>query len=107
MVRKFFRRSKATSRIKLTPRRNSEPECSKYIVSATQGSVASSSLAPLVGGAKNVTRPSGEAAAMARMNGGCQMTSPMPGFTWMTAVEGTLIAVLRLRYALLVHGFVK
>ena len=32
-------------------------------------------------GAKNVTCPSGAAAAMARMNGKCQMTSPIPGLT--------------------------
>ena len=36
--------------------------------------------------------PSGSAAAMARMNGRCQTTSPMPCLTWMTAVEVTLIA---------------
>jgi len=29
---------------------------------------------------------------MARMNGGCQMTSPIPGFGWMTALGVTLIA---------------
>ena len=33
------------------------------------------------GGAKNVTCPSGAAAAMARTNGKCQMTSPIPGLT--------------------------
>jgi hypothetical protein len=38
------------------------------------------------------TVPQGVAAAMARMNGRCQITSPMPGFTWMTAVGFTLIA---------------
>jgi len=41
---------------------------------------------------KKVTVPPGVAAAMARMNGRCQITSPMPGFTWMTAVGFTLIA---------------
>ena len=35
----------------------------------------------LVGGAKNVTCRSGAAAAIARMNGKCQTTSPMPGLT--------------------------
>ena len=38
-----------------------------------------SSRAPLVGGARNVTWPPGDTAAMARMNGRCQMTSPIPG----------------------------
>jgi hypothetical protein len=38
-------------------------------------------LAALVGGAKNVTCPSGAAAAMARVNGKCQITSPIPGLT--------------------------
>jgi hypothetical protein len=38
-------------------------------VAATRGSAASKSLAALVGGAKNVTCPSGAAAAMARTNG--------------------------------------
>jgi hypothetical protein len=33
------------------------------------------------GGVRNVIRPPGEAAAMARMNGRCQITSPMPGLT--------------------------
>src|ERR1700733_15563771 len=50
------------------------------------GSAARSSLAPLVGGAKKVTQPPGETAAIARMNGKCQTTSPMPGLTWMTAL---------------------
>ena len=31
-------------------------------------------------------RPPGDAAAMARTKGRCQMTSPMPGLTWMTAL---------------------
>jgi hypothetical protein len=46
-----------------------------------RGSAASKSLAALVGGAKNVTCRSGAAAAMARTNGKCQMTSPIPGLT--------------------------
>jgi hypothetical protein len=50
---------------------------------------------PLVGGAKKVTCPPGAAAAMARMKGRCQMTSPIPGLTWMTALAVTLIAVSR------------
>jgi hypothetical protein len=62
------------------------------MVDATRGSAASNSLAALEGGAKNVTAPPGVAPAMARTNGRCQMTSPMPGFTWMTAVGFTLIA---------------
>ena len=32
------------------------------------------------GGARNVTLPPGDTAAMARMNGRCQMTLPMPRF---------------------------
>jgi hypothetical protein len=50
-------------------------------VAATRGSAASKSFAALVGGAKNVTCPFGAAAAMARTNGKCQMTSPIPGLT--------------------------
>jgi hypothetical protein len=38
-------------------------------------------LAALVGDEKNVTLPPGAAAAMARTNGKCQMTSPIPGLT--------------------------
>jgi hypothetical protein len=56
------------------------------------GSAANSARAPLVGGARNVTWPPGAAAAMARTNGRCQMTSPMPRFTWMTALGVTLPA---------------
>ena len=37
-------------------------------------------------------RGPGDAVAMARTNGRCQMTSPMPGLTWMTALAVTLIA---------------
>ena len=36
---------------------------------------------------------------MARTNGRCQMTSPIPDFTWMTALGVTLIAVQGSRYA--------
>ena len=42
--------------------------------------------APLDGGTKNFTWPPGAVAAMARMNGRCQMTSPIPGLTRMTAL---------------------
>ena len=41
------------------------------------------------GNVRNVTARSAEAAAIARMNGRCQMTSPIPRLTWMTAVDGT------------------
>jgi hypothetical protein len=50
-------------------------------VAATHGSAASKSFAALVGGAKNITCLCGAAAAMARMNGKCQTTSPIPGLT--------------------------
>ena len=86
-LRKRFCRSSLASRIKLTPRLNSEPACSKYIVSKTLGSAASRSFARLVGGAINVTRPPADTDAMARTNGRCQITSPMPRFAWMTAVR--------------------
>src|SRR3974390_1316018 len=62
------------------------------MVSATPGSAARSSLAWLVGGARKITLPVGAAGARARTNGRCQMTSPMPGLTWITAVGVTLIA---------------
>ncbi len=62
-----------------------------------------SSLAWLVGGARNVTLAPGATAAMARMKGRCQMTSPMPGFTWITAccMGGQLPAGQRLRLVVL------
>src|SRR5689334_15242561 len=57
------------------------------------GSAASNSLACDVGGARNATAPPGSLAAIARIYGRCQMTSPMPCFTWMTAVGVTSIPV--------------
>jgi hypothetical protein len=41
-----------------------------------------------------VTWPAGAAAAMARMNGKCQITSPIPGLTCMTATGVTLAVTL-------------
>ena len=43
-----------------------------------QGSLAKSSRPCVDGKVRNVTRPAGVVAAMARMNGRCQMTSPIP-----------------------------
>jgi hypothetical protein len=60
---------------------NSDPACRKYTVEATLGSAASKSFAALVGGAKKLTLLPGAVPAMARMNGRCQMTSPIPGLT--------------------------
>src|SRR5271170_3279100 len=50
------------------------------------GSAARSSLAPLVGGARKLTQPPGDTAAIARMNETCQTASPMPGLAWITAL---------------------
>ena len=57
------------------------------------GSAARSCSALLDGGARKVTCRPGDTAAMAWMKGRCQMTSPMPRFTWMTAtfaIPGTV-----------------